>query len=79
MPITKSAKKALKQSRKKAVFNRRIKSKVKQVIQAFKKKPTKENLKEVYSALDKAVKRNIFHKNKAARLKSKLSKLSATS
>lgn len=75
MPIIKSAKKALRQTERRTVFNRRLKSKAKQTIKAFEKNPTKDNLKKAYSALDKAVKRNIFHKNKAARTKGKLSKL----
>ncbi len=35
----------------------------------------KELLNELYEALDKAAKRNIIHRNKAARLKSKYAKL----
>ncbi|PIS08935.1 hypothetical protein COT75_04255 [Candidatus Beckwithbacteria bacterium CG10_big_fil_rev_8_21_14_0_10_34_10] len=41
----------------------------------MRQKPSKENLKEVYSYLNRAVKKNIIHKNKASRLKSRLSKL----
>jgi ribosomal protein S20 len=37
----------------------------------------KDSLTEAFSAVDKAVKRNLIHKNKAARLKSQLSKLVA--
>lgn len=73
MPITKSAQKALKQSRKRALVNRRIKETAKRAIRLFKKNPTLKNLKRVYSALDKAAKKNVFHKNKTSRLKSRLS------
>lgn len=75
MPIIQSAKKALRQSKKKATFNRLVKDKAKEAIQIFKRKPSAENLKNVYSTLDKAVKKNIFHKNKVARLKGSLSEL----
>ena len=75
MPVTKSAKKALRQSRKRALINRRIKEAAKRTIRAFKKNPTLENLRKVYSVVDKAAKKNVFHKNKAARLKSRLSRL----
>mgnify|MGYP001142848152 CR=1 FL=1 len=79
MPITESAKKALRQSKRRAVFNRRLKKKAKKLIRAFKKRPTAEGLKKSYSALDKAAKKNVFHKNKTARLKSQLAKkLTAT-
>ncbi|NCC71452.1 30S ribosomal protein S20, partial [bacterium] len=33
-------------------------------VKKFLAKPTSDSLKEVYSVLDKAVKKNIFHKNK---------------
>lgn len=42
-----------------------------------KKLPSAENLAKAFSAIDTAVKRNIFHKNKAARLKSQMSTLIA--
>lgn len=75
MPILQNAKKALRSSQKKAVYNQKVKSKVKNMIDKMKKEPSVEALNNVFSAIDKAVKRNIFHKNKAARLKSQMSKL----
>ena len=75
MPILSSAKKALRQSKRRALVNKRTKSKTKTSIDAFKAKPTSASLEAVYSAVDRAAKKNIFHKNKAARLKSRLSKL----
>ena len=74
MPITKSAKKALRGSLRKAEVNRRIKSRVKTVIDKFKTEPTQTNLTKAYSAIDRAVKGNIFHRNKGARMKSRLAK-----
>ncbi|HKY74055.1 MAG TPA: 30S ribosomal protein S20 [Patescibacteria group bacterium] len=77
MPILAHAKKALRQAIRRTVFNRPIKSRVKTMSDLVKKTPSLDNLKKAYSAIDTAVKRNIFHKNKAARLKSQLSKLLA--
>lgn len=74
MPVTKSAAKALRNQKRKEKFNLRIKRIAKEAIKKFKSKPTKKNLADAYSAIDKAAKRNIFHKNKASRLKAKLAK-----
>ena len=81
MPITKSAKKSLRQSRKRRLFNlRRIKkmrSLVKQVRDLLKEKKREEALKilpQVYKAIDKAAKRGVIKKNTASRKKSRLTK-----
>jgi len=75
MPILKSAKKALRVSKRKNKINRKLKSQVKTVIDQVKKTPSAENLSLASSKIDRAVKKNLIHKNKAARLKSKLAKL----
>ena len=75
MPILQNAKKALRVSKRKAEFNRPVKSKVKTVLDAVKAKPSAEALSAAFSAIDKAVKRNVYHKKKAARLKSQVSRL----
>jgi small subunit ribosomal protein S20 len=75
MPITKSALKALRQTKKRTIANKPIRSRVKSASDAFKGTPTLEGLSQAFSALDRAAKRHIMHKNKAARLKSRLSKL----
>lgn len=75
MPITKSAKKALRRSKRQQGFNKRAKRKAEQAIKVFKQEPTEENLAQAYSAIDKAAKRNIYHDNKVARIKSKLAKM----
>ncbi|NMC35544.1 30S ribosomal protein S20 [Candidatus Beckwithbacteria bacterium] len=75
MPIIKSAKKALRQSKRRASFNKPVKSKAKTMLKKAYQTPTKENLSEAFSSLDKAIKRKLFHKNKVARLKSQLAKL----
>lgn len=75
MPILKNAKKALRVSKRKTIFNRRSKSRMKTAMDRVKKTPNQANLALAFSAIDRAVKRNIIHKNKAARLKSRISKL----
>ncbi len=75
MPILKSAIKKLRQSAKKEAQNRVVKKALKNLLDGFKKKPTPGTFSKLVSALDKATKKNILHKNKAARLKSRLSKL----
>ncbi len=78
MPILRNAKKALRVSERKAEVNRRVKARTKTMVDKVKKQPSAENLATAFSAIDKAVKGHIFHRNKAARLKSQLSKLIAT-
>jgi small subunit ribosomal protein S20 len=75
MPILKNAKKALRASKKKTIINGQIKAKLKTALDDMKKNPQAEKLSLAFSALDKSVKKNILQKNKAARLKSSLSKL----
>ena len=74
MPISLSAKKSLRKSLKNHKDNVSFKNQLKNTVKKFLAKPTSDGLKEVYSILDKAVKNNIFHKNKAARLKGQYSK-----
>lgn len=69
--------KALRQDRRRAVMNRRTRSQAKTAMDAMKKSPSPENLSAAFSALDRAAKKNVFHKNKASRLKAALSKLLA--
>jgi len=75
MPILSNAKKALRVSKKKTTQNRVTKSKTKNAVDKVKKTPTMELLAGAFSAIDKAVKKNTMHGNKAARLKAQLSKL----
>lgn len=75
MPIIKSAVKALRQDKKRAKINMPVKKKFREAVKKARKKPTLKNLKQAYSILDKAAKKKIIHKNKAARLKSRLAKL----
>lgn len=78
MPLLKQARKKMRRDKKRTLFNHRKKLALKQVIKNTRKTPNASNLTSVFSALDKAVKTNQIHKNKANRLKSRLSrKLSA--
>lgn len=70
MPISKAAKKAQRQNIKRKAHNVQIKKELKESI----KKAAAKNLSQVFSTIDKAAKRHIIHKNKAARLKSQLAK-----
>jgi ribosomal protein S20 len=74
MPISLSAKKSLRKSLKNHKDNVSFKNQLKTIVKKFLAKPTNDGLKEVYSILDKAVKKNLFHKNKTDRLKSNYSK-----
>lgn len=81
MPLIKSAKKKLKQDKKRTQLNAAYKKSYKQTLKkarALKSsgaaKKGAEIIGKVYSTLDTAVKKGLIHKNKAARLKSKISK-----
>ena len=75
MPITKQAKKKLRHDRKTMKQNASVRTKLRTLIKAARKSPTAKTLSSVFGALDKAAKKNIIHKNKAARLKSRLARL----
>ena len=78
MPLIKSAKKKLKQDKKRTEMNAKYISAYKKIIEKIKKKKAGKGadlIKQAYKALDKAVKKNIIHKNKASRLKSSVAKL----
>jgi len=82
MPITKSAKKALRGSLVKKAANDRNKKLVKESIKKIEKLVKEKNkdeakklLSQAYSAIDKAAKRGIYKKNNASRKKARLSKI----
>ena len=74
MPVTKQAIKKVRQDARKAVFNLQRKNAYKKAVKDFLKHPTEAGLKSVFSAVDRAAKTNVIHKNKASRIKSRLSK-----
>lgn len=75
MPVTKTAERALRSSIKKAQINRVLKSRLEIAIRLAKNKKSEETIREAISLTDRAAKRKIIHQNKAARMKSGLSKL----
>ncbi|MBP6866025.1 MAG: 30S ribosomal protein S20 [Candidatus Pacebacteria bacterium] len=81
MPITKSAKKAIRGSSRKKAYNDQNKRLMKDVIKKFEKavkadkKEAEKMLPKAYATIDKAAKRGIIKKNNASRKKSRLTRL----
>lgn len=80
MPIIKSAKKRVKTANKAAVRNSKTKRSLKSAVKAFHSavkggsKKSTAALQKAQSEVDKAAKKNVIHKNKAARKKSQLAR-----
>jgi len=86
MAIIKSAKKAIRQNKKRKakniIYRDKIKSLIKEVkflVSAKKIKEAKNLLPSVYKALDKSAKVGVIKKNNASRKKSRITKLIAKS
>jgi len=82
MAITKSAKKAIRQSagrqKRNLVYKNKIKKLIKKaraLVMAKKNEEAKKILPDIYAALDKAAKVGVIKKNNADRRKSRLAKL----
>jgi small subunit ribosomal protein S20 len=75
MPVIKSAKKKLRQDKKRTKANNFLRDTFKDAVKEAIKSKTTEKVRKAVSAVDKAVKKGLIHKNKAARIKSRLSKL----
>ncbi len=75
MPILKSAIKKLKQDKKRTRVNKVYRENLRLAVKQARKEKTAKAVKLAYSALDKAAQQKVIHKNKAARLKSRLMKL----
>lgn len=82
MPITKSAKKALRQNKARHARNTVRKEAYKKLVVKYRKSIATKSFEEagnalpaVFKALDKAAKAKVIEKNKASRLKSRLSQL----
>ena len=84
MPQRRTAIKDLRKNHTRHMRNLDIKTDLKKTLKAFstavttKNGNTKELLKTLYKKIDKAAKRNVMHKNTAARRKSRYSRLLAT-
>ena len=75
MPVTKTAKRALRSSKRKEKVNKITISGLESAIRVAEKSKKEAKIKIAVSLADRASKRKIIHKNKAARIKSSLSKL----
>ncbi len=75
MPVTKSAKKKLRKDKKRTLRNKKIKDLLKIIVKKAKKTAREKTIQEAIKAIDRASSKHLIHKNKAARLKSSLSKL----
>ena len=82
MPNTQNAKKALRQSQKRQIHNRSLRSALRTALKKARVAAAEGNTEEAQAAfrfavkrLDQAAAKNLIHKNKAARTKSRLSKL----
>ncbi len=80
MPITRSAKNALRQSTRRRARNLKRKKQLtdalkgyRKLVAAGKKEEAAKNLAAVYKAADKLAKTGVIHKNRANRIKSRLS------
>lgn len=74
MPIIKSAIKKVRKDKVRSARNKKKGLALKSLIKKARVTKTAKNLQNAFSALDKAAKVHLIHPNKAARLKSRLSK-----
>lgn len=75
MPVTKTAKRALRGSKNKTEVNKLLTQRLEIAVRMAKKTKKGEEILKAISLADKAAKKNVIHKNKASRIKSQLSKL----
>lgn len=77
MPHNKSTQKRLRQNAKERAYNRAVRSGVRSVVKSARKaegEAAAAELVTVYSSLDRAVKKGVVPKRRAARLKSRLAR-----
>lgn len=77
MPITKSAKKALRQSIRRREKNRVWKDKLRDAVKKAASEKSPAALSRAYKIIDKSAKKGLIKKNKAARMKSRLARILA--
>jgi len=75
MPVTKTAKRALRSSKRKEGVNKVIKSQLEIALRVAKKTKSPKDTIVAISLTDRAAKKKVIHKNKAAHIKSSLSRL----
>ncbi len=74
MPNIKAAEKWMRQTDKRTIRNKDVKTRLKTIFKKVVAAQDAEAVKSVESAFDKAAKSGVIHKNKAARKKSRLAK-----
>ncbi len=79
MPNLKTSKKDLRKTKRRTVYNDRLRKRYKRSIKKFNdllkagdKEAAEKNLKHTYKVLDKATKKNVINKGRASRKKSRL-------
>ncbi len=75
MPVTKTAKRALRVSKRKRLSNTKFSHGLEIALRLAKKSKKSTEIKKAVSLTDRAEKKGIIHKNRASRIKSQLSKL----
>jgi small subunit ribosomal protein S20 len=75
MPVTKTAKRALRGSKAKTSVNKTIMTGLEVAVRLAKKSKTAAKIVKAVSLADRAAKKRVIHKNKAARIKSQLAKI----
>jgi ribosomal protein S20 len=74
MPVTKTAKRALRGSLRKAEVNKRLVNDLDAAIRTAKRDKSDKTLQAVFSLADRAAKAHIIHTKKADRIKSRITK-----
>ena len=75
MPISAQAIKKMRHDKTVTARNKKEQETVRTAVKAARKAPSKKSVSAAFSLLDVAAKHNLYHKNKADRLKARLSKL----
>lgn len=65
----------MRQDERRTLINQKIRRQMKLTVKKMRQKPSPKTLQEASRTLDQAAKKNIIHRNKASRLKSRLAKL----
>jgi len=78
MPVIKSAKKKLRQDKKRTLQNEKVEKILKSLIKKAKNQKSQKSIIAAVKTADKAAKIHVIHKNKAARIKSMLAHLTVT-
>lgn len=75
MPVTKTAKRALRVSQRKADRNKVIRTDLEVAVRIARKSKKAADVQKASSLADRAAKKDVIHTNKASRIKSALSRL----